>query len=229
MEKLIYVLKLPDEAGRTALAARLLDEVIPFAREKGASDITVNVADLDHRMSTPQTLTPRIYGEWSPIAGVIHFWLDSLDDREPIERALSGLCRPEGYLVTESIVQKHAPTWSEGERRPGVTQVALGQKPRWASDEHFYHHWQVVHSAWSFDLHPHRQSYVRNAVARVLTPSAPKLAFIVLEHFAEMAHFTDESLYYRSAEHVQRLWAEVPDFLDLESYTGGPASEYHFE
>ena len=230
MEKLIYLLERKAEFDHDRFTSALTDEIVPRMKAAAASNITINVADLDDKMDTPQTKSPRIFGEWHKISGAVHFWLDSLDNRGVIEEAFAEVSvHADGYLVTESIVQACTRTWSGKQRRPGVTQFALGRKPPSVTDEHFYHNWQVVHSPDSFELHPLRQSYVRNAIARPLNFDAPPWRFIVLEHWSDLNQFTDESLYYSSPEHRKHLWEHALEFLELDTYTGGPMSEYHFD
>lgn len=229
MEKLIYLLDRKPDLSQEQFGEAVLQKLVPALKREGAYWLTVNLADMDAAMDTPLTLTPRIYGAWDKVAGAIHFWLDSIDTRAVVEQEMLKYAQGiSGYLVTESIVQPTQRRWSGTVRRPGVTQFALGQKPAGVSDEHYYYHWQVVHSPWSFELHPRRISYVRNAVARVLTPGAAPWRFIVLEHFA-LEDFTDESRYYADQSALEQLWKEVPEFLDLDSYVGGPMSEYHFD
>jgi hypothetical protein len=89
-----------------------------------------------------------------------------------------------------------------GKRRPGVTQLAMICKAPAVSEEAFYHNWQQGHSALSFALYPLRLSYVRNAVARVLTTGAPEV--------------------------LEEMYRELPGFADNASTTTGPMSEYAF-
>ena len=229
MEKLVYLINRKPTLDKKAFGSAILDQMVPALQQAGAYWLTVNIADMDEAMDTPKTLTPRIYGAWTSVSAAIHFWVDSIDTRSRYEAIMADVAQDlSGYLVTESIVQSINRTWLGRKRRPGVTQFALGKKPAAATDEHFYHHWQEIHSPWSFELHPNRISYVRNAVARVLTPGAEPWRFIVLEHFM-LEDFTDENRYYASAEAVERLWKEAPDFVDIDDYAGGPMSEYYFE
>lgn len=230
MEKLVYILLRRPMLDEHIFSAGLLEHLVPRMRAAGAREITVHVADLNHAMDTPKTTSPRIFGAWDTVSAAVHFWLDSVDRRHEFETLFAEFAeKADGYLVTESVVAGYDRTWTDGERRPGVTQFALGEKPDGVTDEHFYHHWQDVHSPFSFDLHPRRWSYVRNATARSLTPNAPPWRFIVLEHFRTLEDFTDENLYYQSPKIVEQCWIDVPEFLDLKTYTGGPMSEYHFE
>jgi len=97
------------------------------------------------------------------------------------------------------------------------------------TEEAFYHNWQQVHSVQSFALHPLRVSYVRNAVARVLTPGARDYRIIVLEHWQELRDFTEDARYFGSPEAVAEMYRDLPGFADSSSTTTGPASEYAFD
>ena len=227
MEKSIYLLHKPASVPIEVFAEQLLSTTVPRLRSLGASQLTVNIADLN---STIEEQAPgRLIGPWQTLAAAVAFWHDCLDERAPIEASLRELCTSiEGYLVTESVPQRFDPVWERGERRPGVTQFGANGKPENVSDEEFYHNWQVVHSAASFDLHPLRWSYVRNAVARPLTDDAPPYRAIVCEHFRELGDFTDDERYFGSAEAVAEMLEELPGFCDFNSMVSVPMSEYYF-
>ncbi|HSB97256.1 MAG TPA: hypothetical protein VLC91_12450, partial [Spongiibacteraceae bacterium] len=195
MEKLVYLLnnktKTPERFTELALE-NLADKL----KRCGAYRVAINVADLNEAV---QSAAPgRIFGTaWQSLDAVVSFWLDNLDQRRKIELLLSACCEHfDGYLVTESIVQNFAREWPPKTRRPGVTQFTALAKPAAVSEEDFYHNWQIKHSASSFDLHPRRWSYVRNAIARPLTAAAPAYRALVLEHFRELEDFTDDSRYF---------------------------------
>lgn len=227
MEKLIYML----DRGAFApaqLTSKIIKEVVPAMQKLGARQITVNITDLDEpvKAASPN----RIAGAWDQFGVALHFWLDSIDQRAGIEALFNPLgLHFDGYLVTESVPQRFERTWPDGERRPGVTQFCANAKPENISEEDFYYNWQVTHSKISFDLHPHRWSYVRNAVARPLTPKAPPFRAIVLEHFRELRDFTDESRYFGDPQVVQDMYAELPGFCEVTTMITGPMSEYYFE
>lgn len=238
MEKLVYLLSSrADAADKTGAvdneAQRLerfseasLDNFADKLRRCGAYRIVVNVADLNQEVLS--AAPGRIFGEtWPALDAVVEFWLDNLDQRRKIELLLSTQCTHfDGYLVTESVVQNFAREWPPKSRRPGVTQFTALAKPANVSDEDFYHTWQVRHSASSFDLHPRRWSYIRNAVARPLTAAAPNYRALVLEHFRELADFTDDSRYFGTAQAVEEMYAELPGYCDVSSMITGPMSEY---
>jgi hypothetical protein len=161
---------------------------------------------------------------------LVECWLPSLDAREPIEVALEKIdARYWGYLVTESTFGPLPRAESRDGRVAGITQITLNEKPKGVTDEAFYREWQEVHSKLSFDLHPTRVSYERNAVARRLTPAAPRHRAIVLERFPRLEDFVDETIYFGEPEVVQKMFAHVPKFYAFENAITGAMSEYRFE
>jgi len=226
MEKLIYLLERRDDLSTDGFG-EALKALVPELKALGARDITVNVADLNDEVA--KRTGARIAGGWDKVSGAVHVWLDCLDSRDEIEGVLSRRAKGlDGYLVTESVVQRCERSWGEGERRPGVTQFALGMKPQDVSDEDFYARWQGAYGPWTFQLHPLRHSYVRNAVARTLTPGATPWRFIVLEHWHALEDFTDDDRYFGSPALAQKNFEDIPGFVDLSTITVGPMSEYHF-
>lgn len=227
MEKLIYFLKRPEAVAMHDFASSLLGDGITAIREHGGSTITVNLAEFNDLVQ--EQAPGRLMGPWQDVSAVVSLWLDTLDDRGPIEDSLrSGGTSITGYLVTESVVQPFQANWGEGERRPGITQFGAIGKPAGVSDEDFYYNWQVLHSAQSFDLHPLRWSYVRNAVARPLTPDAPTYRALVAEHFRTLEDFTDDARYFGSPEAVQEMIEHMPGFCDIGNMFSLGMSEYFF-
>ena len=169
-------------------------------------------------------------GPWQDVAAVVAFWHANLDERAPIEACLDTLSAAiTGYLVTESVVQPFELEWQDSERRPGITQFGANGIPEGVSDEAFYHDWQVLHSAQSFELHPLRWSYVRNAVARPLTPNAPTYRAIVSEHFRNLEDFTDDARYFGSQASLEEMIAHMPGFWDLGNMFSLGMSECYFK
>ncbi len=228
MEKLIYFLQRPSDVAEDDFRNSLLSPLVAELRELGASTITINIADLNDAIE--RDAPGRLMGPWQEVSAVVSFWHDTLDERAPIETCLKhDSASITGYLVTESVVQPFEREWEEGVRRPGVTQFGANGKPEGVSDEAFYHNWQVLHSAQSFALHPLRWSYVRNAVARPLTPNAPTYRAIVSEHFRSLEDFTDDSRYFGSREALDELIEHMPGFCDLGNMFSLGMSEYHFK
>lgn len=228
MEKLVYMIGSNEQVSLADLSQSLLSSAVTELRSLGANNITINIADMNTQF---QSEAPgRLIGCWQDVQAVISFWHNCLDHRAPIEAYLASLAgQLTGYLVTESVLQTFNPEWEGGERRPGVTQFGANGKPDNVSDEDFYHNWQVDHSTLSFDLHPLRWSYVRDAVARPLTQNAPPYRAIVSEHFKRLEDFTDDGRYFGSAEVLQAMIEEIPGFCDVNMMFSVPMSEYFFK
>lgn len=227
MEKSIYFLQKPAAISIEAFRDSLLNELVPRLQTLGASQLTINVADINR--SIQEQAPSRLIGPWQTLSAAVSFWHDCLDQRAPLEASLSDISDTiVGYLVTESVLQVFDPVWEGGRRRPGVTQFGANGKPQDVSDLAFYHNWQVVHSTSSFDLHPLRWSYVRNAVARPLTLGAPAYRAIVCEHFRELVDFTDDQRYFGTEEAVLAMLKELPGFCDLNNMVSLAMSEYYF-
>ncbi len=228
MEKFVYMIGSSEQVLLVDLSQQLRSSAITQLRELGAFNITINIADMNKQFKADAA--GRLIGDWQKVQAVVSFWHNCLDSRDPIEAYLASLAgQITGYLVTESVLQAFDPVWEGGARRPGVTQFGANGKPDDVSDEDFYHNWQVDHSALSFDLHPLRWSYVRDAVARPLTKNAPPYRAIVAEHFHELEDFIDDSRYFGSAEVVQAMIAEIPGFCDVNNMFSVPMSEYFFK
>jgi hypothetical protein len=227
VEKLVYLLHKAETAPVPAtFTAQFIHDVIPRLKAAGARNILFTPCDLNEQMRA--AAPARLMGNWESLAGAVHFWLDTLDTRTTIEPLLRAVAPTiSGYLVTESVVQQAKRTWRDGERRPGVTQLAVITKAPGISDDEFYHNWQTLHSPFSFRLHPLRTEYVRNAVARVLTPGAAPYRIIVLEQWQELRDFTDDARYFGSPEVVREMHAEAP-YGDFAGMLVGPTSEYAF-
>lgn len=154
-----------------------------------------------------------LMGLGSSLAGVVEVWVDSLDTRAAVEAALPG--RYDGYLVTESVPQQPSD-------EPGLlTHFSWFPKPARLSDEEFYRGWQEGHTPTTFALHPRRVGYVRDAVARVLTPGSPPVRAIVSEVFA-VADYVDPARLFGSPEAVQRTVAELPSYGDPDDMSCRP-------
>jgi len=229
MEKLAYLFNRPDDIA--ALGARLRRETIPALQALGASSLVLTIADCDEAVSAqaPQ----RFAGPWEQLGGALFLWLDDVDERGALEAELSAAgLELEAFLLTESVPQGCVRDWPQEARRPGVTQFTVHGKPADVDEAEFFRNWSA-HTVLSFDLHPLRWSYVRNAVARPLatasTPAPRPLRALVLEHFRAVEDFTDDARYFGDPEVVNEMYRELPGFCDLESMCTGPMSEYWFD
>ena len=226
MEKLIYVLVDPSGDPVEGRLERIADAVISTARAQGAERLAISVPD---RTQAIRERSPgRIGGDFDRIAGIFECWLPNVDLRLPVESALRPLSGALwGYLVTESTMAPCPHEVTDGERVPGITQWGVNDKPAGVAIDDFHREW-AVHSKLSFDLHPTRESYIRNFVARRLTPESPGYLGIVLERFPRLEDFVDESIYFGDPEVVKAMIEHVPSFYDFSTAITGGVSEYRW-
>ncbi len=225
MEKLIYVLSGPVD-GIEGRVERIAEVAIPAARAIGGERLVLLVPDQADEIR--DRCAARIGGDFASLSAVFECWLPTLDGRPAVEEVLSKHCDALwGYLTTESTMDPCPHTVEEGGRVPGVTQWGINDKPAEVEIEDFFREW-AVHSKLSFDLHPRRESYIRNAIVRKLTSAAPQYLGIVLERFPSLNDFTDESLYFGDPAVVQEMFAHVPSFYAFESAITGGMSEFRW-
>jgi len=178
--------------------------------------LTIFVADTDSDVPKPTLLM----GRGRDLAAVASLWLDTIDDRRPVEEALRvGGAAVDGYLVTESVPQQRGePHWHE------VTHFTWFPKPDRLSEEEFFHGWHDVHTPSTTRLHPTRLGYTRDTVARVLTPGSARVDAIVFEYFT-LEDYTDPRRLYGSKEAVDETVEHLPLYADYESINSRPMHE----
>ncbi len=225
MEKLVYMLSHGDPFSGADLRNTLLSDVVPMLRHSGASQVSLNLADEDVEQGRGVT----IRNASSPIRGMLSFWMDNSDDRDPCEQAIAQTVESlAGYLVVESRPLIHSPPI--GSRTPGANLVTCINRKPGLSDEIFFDLWNREHRKVALEIQS-TFSYVRNAVVRKLTHGAPDRDGIVEEGFPIEA-LTDPLAWYDcdSAEEHQRrvkaMLASVIAFLDLSVMDSTPMSEY---
>jgi hypothetical protein len=226
VEKLIFLTWKRDALDIDGYREALLGPVaLTLLSQPGARALKVSVADLAGR-EIPKP--PLLMGEGKSFSASVDVWLDSIDDRGPILEALASLAsRVDAYLVTESVPQRCADRdWPDGAKSPGVTHFTWFPKPERLSDEEFFRAWHEVHTPFSFDLHPLRWEYVRNAVARTLTPGSPPIRAIVGERFRTLDDYSDPRRLYGSKEVLSRVMEDTVQFGDVEDMHSAPLSEY---
>lgn len=236
MEKLQYLCW--PEPGRTpAEQGRLfVDDVAPALLALAPRALSLQVDDADAQVPVPM---PPPADEPQPGA-LVSLWLDCYDARAPFEEVLRAASpRVAGYLVTESLYRDYGGnrwssprTWPDGERSPGVVMVTLLERPERIPYDIWIEHWHGVQSPVSEAMQP-RTRYVRNAVARPLTPDAPPWLGIVEEAWPSAEHVTDPMLFYgadgdpdRMQAHLAEMLASVQAFLDLDRIRSFTTSEY---
>jgi hypothetical protein len=229
MEKLIYLLG-DAEAGTVPHGRRdlrdALFEAAPVLRETGARDLTFSVADVED----PDIGGIAQFNSSGLLDAQISMWVDHLDGRAEIESIVSGLAsRHAGYLVTESILRDYPMReWKAGEASPGIALVTTFPKPETIDDETFYARWHGSHGPLSLELHPLTR-YVRNAVARVLTPGSPQIRAIVSESVESVAVACDVEKFYGGRENRKRIVADLTSFAELDTMSTVVMREYILE
>ena len=225
MEKLIYVLvgANGDVSGRVD---RIAADAVPAARGVGGERIALLLPDefdaIRERNAT------RLMGAHDRVAAIFECWLPTLDSRPAIEASLAPHAEALwGYLVTESTMDPCPHEPADGDRVPGISQWTINDKPASVSLDDFYREW-AVHSEISFDLHPHRDSYIRNAVVRSLTEAAPRYLGIVVERFPSLEHFVDDGLYFGDPSVVKKMFEHSPTFYEFEGAISGGFSEFRW-
>jgi hypothetical protein len=182
-------------------AAPAADDLAGLARS-----VTVSVAADDVKPTL-------LMGSGAGLVALVEVWLDSLDTRASVEACFTG--RYDGYLVTESVPQ--IPSTATGL----LTHLSWFPKPDRLADEEFYRGWQEGHTPTTWALHPLRVGYVRDAVARVLTPGSPRLRGIVSEYFAA-EDYEDPRRLFGSKEAVETAMRELPSYGDAAEMSCRP-------
>ena len=212
MEKLNYIVWQDD--GAAGLVERLAETL------DGALALAVHLGDTDDEIPSP----PLLLGRGGECAAVVSVWLDSLDDRGAIEDAIGAPF--DGYLVTESVPQRRQDRdWNDGVVSPGITHCTWFPKPDRLTDDEWYHGWHDVHSPASFRLHPLRWEYVRDAVARAVTPDAPPVRAIVFERFRTVEDYADPARLYGPPETLEETMRDLPLYADYETLSSRPMHE----
>jgi hypothetical protein len=152
-----------------------------------------------------------LLGRGAELAGLVEIWLDCVD----VWPAIVAQLPSDAYLVTESVPQR--PSGAAGL----LTHLTWFPKPERLTDEQFFHGWHEVHTPSSAALHPRRQGYVRDAVARTLTPGSPPVRAVVTEFFA-VDDYLDPARLFGGPETLQRTADELPLYADAADISSCP-------
>ena len=183
------------------------DEALDKARHLDVYGITHRAVSRAARLENATLLM----GRGPELAGLVELWVDSVDVWPSIVAHVPG----DAYLVTESVPQHR--TTATGL----LTHLTWFPKPERLSEEEFFHGWHVVHTPSSAQLHPLRQGYVRDAVARTLTAGSPPVRAIVSEFFDEEVYL-DPSRLFGSDEALEQTMAELPLYADQADISSCP-------
>jgi hypothetical protein len=229
VEKLIYLLWRRPEVGPEEFGDALRGPVAERLFAIGAPRLTVHLVD----EAAGAVSKARITHLEAPPDGAASFWLDSADDRHACQEALARVAgNMHGYLVSESVaIPNDSHRAPEGERTPGITMLALLERPARLGREAWLERWLDHHRAVAMETQC-TYLYVRNVVVRRLTPEAKAYEGIVEEGFPEEA-VTDPMRWYctdgsqeRLRANLSRMIESCKTFLDLDRVESHPMSEY---
>jgi hypothetical protein len=236
VEKLSYLVWLPDGSTPHDARTTLIDQVAPRLLALDPLVLTIDVDDDAAQIPPP---APPPAGEATPSA-LVSLWLDCYDRREPLEAVLrDASVRIAGYLVTESLYRDYGGNewalprdWPDGVRSPGPLTITYFEQKRGMERAEWIEFWHTKQSPMSEAVQP-RARYVRNTVTQILTPDAPPLAGIVEEAWPSAAHITDPMLFYRAEGSVDTMNANVTTmiehvaaFLDFDTMRNLTMSEW---
>jgi hypothetical protein len=226
MEKLVYLVWERPSIDPVALRMRFLNDLAPHLLALHPLALQV---DLDDEHAQMPSMVP-VPGDELPVRACVSIWLDAHDGRAPYETLLRDAgVRFAGYLVTESLFREyggneHAPArdWPDGTRSPGIITLTIFDKPAGVDDETFYGHWYGHQSPMSENMQP-RARYVRNAVARTLTPGAPRYRAIVEEAWPTIEHVTNLHTFFGASSN-EELGENIRVMLDSTKLLYDPAT-----
>lgn len=232
MEKMVYLVWKHETESPADFRGKLLGEVSEKLIGLGARKLRISVVDEDVAPADPL----RIINSKPPMSGVISVWVDTANNRKPLEAAIEGaVARMAGYLVTESepiVNTKYVVP--DGQRTPGMNQVALLRKPARLAREQWLEIWHGSHTQVAIDLQS-TFGYRQNVVVRPLTYAAPPYDAIVEENFPEAA-MTDPNAFYdsvgdeaRTKERQKQMFQSCARFIDFDKIDAIPTSEYNMK
>jgi hypothetical protein len=229
LEKLIYVIWKRAEDSIESFQQTMLGDLASGLEDLGVRGLSLNLAD--ERAAYAQHM--RITKMPDPLSGTLSIWLDTALDRDPVHQLLEAACqRFAGYLVLESVpIVNTSHIAPLGERTPGITTVALLEKPEAMTYESWIDQWQGHHTQVAIET----QStflYIQNLIVRAVTPEAPAWSAIVEEGFPAEAP-TDPMVFFAAGssrkkleENRHRLMESCAKFIDFARVESHPMSSY---
>src|SRR3954462_11548111 len=218
--KFIYALWGP------SLDSKLLAPSLQVAlRTAGATRLNVNLDDAD---VAPAKL--RITSFDAPVGAVVTVWVDEPAD---VSRLLSDISeRCAGWEVEERTPLVPPPT-SQGERTPGLAQIAFLRIPADLDEAEWRHRWQDLHTAVAIETQS-TFGYTQNRVLRPVL--GDERVDAIVEELFPMSAMTSLHAFYGSAgddaelqRRLDRMMKSVTSFgadRDLDSV---PTSRYVFD
>jgi hypothetical protein len=236
MEKLQYLMWLPERTGRCDVKPLVIDKVAPALLACGVLGLTI---DLDDEWADVASPVPTPAGEQSPDA-LVSIWVDCYDRRSGVEEVLrSSSVRLDGYHVLESLYTDYGTSkwsnprdWPDGSRSPGILTVATFEQPAGSEFEEWLSFWHGQQSPMSEGVQP-RCRYVRNLVVRPLEPGLPPWRGIVEEAWPSAGHVTDPMLFFCGGgdsevmtQNINTMIEHVSQLTDLSTLRSVTMSEW---
>jgi hypothetical protein len=236
VEKLMYVVSLDPEVTRGEVADIMLGSASPKLLEMGPAALGMDLWDAHSDIPAP---VPLPEGE-PQVHAVVSLWVDKVEQRTPYEEVLGGLATKVcGYSVIESLYSDYGDSpwaaprdWADGERSPGVLTVALLQQHPEQSFDEWITRWHTRISPITEAIQP-RCRYVRNAVFRSVTDSAPPVRGIVEEAWPSLEHVTDPMLFFcaegdpeKMNANITQMIEEISAFVEMETFRSFTMSEW---
>ncbi len=217
MEKLQYLVWLPEQTPRSAVKPLMIGEIAPALLGHEVLGLTMDLDDDEADVAPP---VPPREGEHIP-AALVSVWVDCYDRRDGIEKILRDCSvRLDGYQVLESLYTDYGASrwsaprdWPDGTRSPGILTVATFEQARDTDFEEWLSFWHGSQSPMSEAIQP-RCRYVRNLVVRALEPGQPPWRGIVEEAWPSAGHVTDPMLFYCADGDASVMSANITTMLD---------------
>lgn len=230
MEKMLYLVWKHEGEPEAGFRQGLLGPLASRIMDAGARRLRIAVAD----EGVAPAARLRLEATRPAATGLISIWADTAVRRRPFEEAIgSAVARMAGYLVTESepiVNTEHAV--ADGQRTPGMCQVAILRKPPRLRYEHWLEIWLGSHTQIAIETQS-TFGYRQNVIVRPLTYAAPAYDAIVEEHFPAEA-MTDQSVFYDAVGDEAKRKANrksmndsIARFIDFDKIDVLPMSEYN--
>jgi hypothetical protein len=236
LEKLMYLVWLPEGTTPARAGEVMLGDVAPALVAAGVRALTIDVDDEPAQVPPP---APPPDDE-NPVRAVVSLWLDAYDWRAPFEDVLHAHSeRIAGYQAVESMYRDYGDNkwsarrdWPDGTRSPGVLTVSLIEQKRDMDFDDWITFWHTKQSPMSEAIQP-RARYVRNALFRAITPDSPPYRAIVEESWPTVDDLTDPMRFYCAngdavllQRNVTTMLDHVTTFIDFDTFRNYTLSEW---
>jgi hypothetical protein len=225
MEKLMYLLGESPGRSQEQFGRALREEIAPaiLRLRPCALALYLPATDVDIRSTFSVNTSSGL------LAACISVWLDSVDQKTPLELILGGLRSDfAGFLVSESTPRDDPMDRAQlGRQAPGLAILAAFPKAAGVGERSFYANWSD-HSALSVRIHP-LVRYLRNAVLRPLTPEAPPWRGIVTELTASDDDLLDPGRFFPSDADRDEASEHLKSFVDVDALQMEIVREYVYK